>query len=74
MPHPEPDPNQDPLIRGTNPLIRIRTKMSRIRSTRIKCKFLLLIAVAVVFSFLLAKNLKLFIEIPVPEMRVKVMA
>jgi hypothetical protein len=31
----DPDPNPDPalLVRGTNPRIRIRTKMSRIRST-----------------------------------------
>ncbi len=30
---PEPDLNTDPLVRGTDPGIRIRTKMSRIRKT-----------------------------------------
>ncbi len=27
-----PDPEQDPLVTGTDPRIRIRTKMSRIRN------------------------------------------
>jgi hypothetical protein len=30
---PELDPDPDPLARGTNPRIRIRTKISRIRNT-----------------------------------------
>jgi hypothetical protein len=30
---PELDPDQDPLVRGTDPGIRIRTKMSRIPNT-----------------------------------------
>jgi hypothetical protein len=29
----EPDPHPDPLFKGTDPRIRIRTKMSRIRNT-----------------------------------------
>jgi hypothetical protein len=70
----DPVPDPDPIVRGTDTRIRIVTKMSRIQNTRIKCKFLLRIAVAVDFYFLLAKNLEIFIVIPVPEMSVKVMA
>ncbi len=33
LPDPELDPDQDPLVRGTDPWIRIRTKMSRIPHT-----------------------------------------
>jgi hypothetical protein len=29
----DPDPHPDPLVRGTDPRIRIRTKKSRIRNT-----------------------------------------
>jgi hypothetical protein len=32
-PDPEPDPHPDPLVKGTDPKIRIRTKMSRISNT-----------------------------------------
>jgi hypothetical protein len=38
VPDLEPDPNQDPLARGTDPLIRIHTKMARIRNTAPFCK------------------------------------
>jgi hypothetical protein len=31
----EPDPEPNPLVKGTDPRIRIRTKMSRIRNTGI---------------------------------------
>jgi hypothetical protein len=30
------DPHPDPSVRGTDPRIRIRTKMSRIRNTALK--------------------------------------
>ena len=70
----DPVPDPDPVVICTDSRIRIHTKMSRIQNTRIKCKFLLRIAVAVDFYFLLAKNLEIFIVIPVPEMSVKVMA
>jgi hypothetical protein len=37
VPDLEPDPNQDPLVRGTDPRIRIHTKMSRIGNIVLFC-------------------------------------